>query len=411
VSTSVGPARLHDAEAFSHESLEAGAPDEVVGQLFAGEHIERGEAGVGDHLRGFVDGERAVLGDGLHDEVHHHLQAAEEASFFLGFGGEVGVGRGGCGGDVGLGQSRLLFAREALRRGRQRILRCAQDDRQKGKCNGCVAVVLSLRRCGNRGDSAVGGEEKGFRSAAIGAEGLDVGVFEAPENLWARVAEGVVAAHADNGFVRVYGGEEVWGCRSAAAMVADFEQRGGGDAAVFQHSFLAGRFGVAFEEDAGAVVVEPQDEGIVVYGGTGVGVSEFGREDAGVEIGPEEGFAGVEVADEDVLGVGLGEEGAEERRVAGVDADPELAGVEVTEDGGHASHVVGVSVGEENDVEAADVARPEVRGNDFFADIPRADGSVGTTAGGASGVDEDGLADGADDEQRIALADIDGSYF
>ena len=34
--------RLHDAEAFSHEALEAGAPDEVVGELFAGEHVEGG---------------------------------------------------------------------------------------------------------------------------------------------------------------------------------------------------------------------------------------------------------------------------------------------------------------------------------------------------------------------------------
>jgi hypothetical protein len=63
--------RLHDAEAFSHEALEAWAPDEVVGQLLAGEHVEGSGAGVGDHLRGFVDGEGAVLRDGLEDEVHH----------------------------------------------------------------------------------------------------------------------------------------------------------------------------------------------------------------------------------------------------------------------------------------------------------------------------------------------------
>ncbi len=100
--------RLHDAEAFSHEALEAGTPDEVVGELFAGEHVEGGEAGVGDHLGGFVDGEGAVLRDGLQDEVHHHLEAAEEAGFFLGLGGEGGGWSGGGWGGVGLGQSRLL---------------------------------------------------------------------------------------------------------------------------------------------------------------------------------------------------------------------------------------------------------------------------------------------------------------
>ena len=92
--------QLHDAEAFAQEALEAGAPDEVVGQFLAGEHVERGGAGVRDHLRGFVDGERAVLRDGLQDEVHHHLEAAEQASLFLSLGGEVG---GGFGGDAGAG--------------------------------------------------------------------------------------------------------------------------------------------------------------------------------------------------------------------------------------------------------------------------------------------------------------------
>jgi hypothetical protein len=94
---------LHDAEAFAHKSLEARAPDEVVGEVFAGEHGEGGRAGVGDHLGGFVDGEGAVLRDCLHDEVHHHLEAAEELGFF-----ELGGGLGGGGGG-GFMQSRLLF--------------------------------------------------------------------------------------------------------------------------------------------------------------------------------------------------------------------------------------------------------------------------------------------------------------
>ena len=84
----------------------------------------------------------------------------------------------------------------------------------------------------------------------------------------------------------------------------------------------------------------------------------------------------MEVADDHVLGAGLGEQGVEERGVAGVDADPELAGVEVAEDGGHAAHVVGVGVGEEDDVEAADAAGPEVGRDDFFADVPGGGGAA-----------------------------------
>ena len=139
---------------------------------------------------------------------------------------------------------------------------------------------------------------------------------------------------------------------------------------VGEHGGFAGGFGVAFEQDAGAGVVEAEDQGVVVDGDAGVGVGGFRSEDGGLEIGPGEGFAGVQVADDHVLGAGLGEEGVEERGVAGVDADPELAGVEVAEDGGHAAHVVGVGVGEEDDVEAADAAGPEVGGDDFFADVP-----------------------------------------
>jgi len=100
---------LHDAEAFAHEALEAGTPDEVVGQLLAGEHGEGGRAGVADHLRRVVDGEGVVLRDGLEDEVHHELKPADEACFFLGVGGDGGgVDGRGRGGRVGVWQSRLL---------------------------------------------------------------------------------------------------------------------------------------------------------------------------------------------------------------------------------------------------------------------------------------------------------------
>jgi len=103
------PVRLHDAEAFAHEALEPGAPDEVVGELLAGEHGEGGGTRVADHLGGVVDREGMVLRDGLQDEVHHELQAADEACLFLGVDGNGG-GRdgGGRGRGFRLLQSRLL---------------------------------------------------------------------------------------------------------------------------------------------------------------------------------------------------------------------------------------------------------------------------------------------------------------
>ena len=238
-----------------------------------------------------------------------------------------------------------------------------------------------------------------------------MGGFEAAEDLGAGVTEGVVAANADDGVMGADGGQEGGVGGGAAAVVADFEQGGRGDASVFEHGGFAGCFGVAFKQDAGVIKVETEDEGVVVYRGAGVGVGEFGGKDGGVEIGPGEGFTGVEVADSDVLGVSLSEEGEEERGVAGVDAEPEFAGVEVVQDGGHAAHVVGVGVGEHDDVDVADVAGPEIGGDHLFADVPGAGGGVGTAAGGSSRVYEEGLARGADDEQGISLADVDGGDF
>ena len=75
-------------------------------------------------------------------------------------------------------------------------------------------------------------------------------------------------------------------------------------------------------------------------------------------------------------------------------------------------------MGEGDDVEAAELARPEVGRDDLFADVEG--GSVrartgvlgvGGGSGGASGVDEHGAASGADDEERVALADVDGGDF
>ena len=187
---------LVDAEAFSHEALEAGAPDEVVGEVFAGEHGKRGGASVGDHLRGLVDGERAVLRDGLLDEVHHHLEAAEEAGFGEGFGGARGCG-GEWGGSFGKGE--------------------------RDWASTPPAKVLPLGCCGLRGDSAVGGEEEGDETGAVGAPGLRVGGFEAGEDVGAGVAEGVVAANADDGLLWCDGVEELGVGGGLAAVVADLE--------------------------------------------------------------------------------------------------------------------------------------------------------------------------------------------
>ena len=76
-------AALLQTKAIAHEPLQAWAIDEIVGQLFVGEHGKRGTAAVSDHLgRGFI-GERAVLCDDGHHHVHHELKAAKILFFLL----------------------------------------------------------------------------------------------------------------------------------------------------------------------------------------------------------------------------------------------------------------------------------------------------------------------------------------
>ena len=150
----------------------------------------------------------------------------------------------------------------------------------------------------------------------------------------------------------------------------------------------------------------------------GIVVVGRGCEDCEVDRIPTEAVAGAEVAHVDAERGGLVEQGAIGYGV-GIDGDPKFAGTEVAQDGGHSSHVVGVGVGEGYDVEAAEVARPEVGGDDLFSDVEcgifRAKTfgvlGVGGGPGGATGVDEHGAASGADNEERIALAYIDGGDF
>ena len=114
------------------------------------------------------------------------------------------------------------------------------------------------------------------------------------------------------------------------------------------------------------------------------------------------------MADGDVEARGLSEQRGV-KRGDGIDANPELAGAEVVEDGGHAAHVVGVGVGEDEEVEAAKAAGPEVGGDDLLADVEGGEGfGRAVLADGAAGVDQHGLADGVDGEDGVALADVEG---
>jgi hypothetical protein len=81
--------------------------------------------------------------------------------------------------------------------------------------------------------------------------------------------------------------------------------------------------------------------------------------------------------------------------------------MEVAQDGGEAAHVVGVGVGEGDCVEMADAARPENFRDDFFADVELLRGLM-RTAAEAAAVDEERFAVGGDEENGVALADVDG---
>ena len=69
-----------------------------------------------------------------------------------------------------------------------------------------------------------------------------------------------------------------------------------------------------------------------------------------------------------------------------------------------------VGVGEGEGVDALDGAGPEVRGDDVFADVEFRFGTA-LEAGNAAAIDDDGTAFGGDDEDGIALADVDHGDF
>jgi hypothetical protein len=54
---------LLQAEAFSHQPLQAWFVEQIVGQFFVGKHGEGGALGAGGKLGGFFYGEAGVLAD------------------------------------------------------------------------------------------------------------------------------------------------------------------------------------------------------------------------------------------------------------------------------------------------------------------------------------------------------------
>ncbi len=72
------------AEAFTHEALQAGFVEKIVGEFFVREHGEGRAFGAGGEFGGFLDGEAGILADDGRNHAHHQLEAADAASFVLG---------------------------------------------------------------------------------------------------------------------------------------------------------------------------------------------------------------------------------------------------------------------------------------------------------------------------------------
>ena len=113
---------------------------------------------------------------------------------------------------------------------------------------------------------AIPSEQEGREAELIGAEDAGVGVGEALDDLWAGMAEGVVAANGDDGILRSDESEELRRGGGPAAVVADFEhgvraELGGGvDEGCGDHLMLAGGLGVTFEQGVGTAELKAQNE-------------------------------------------------------------------------------------------------------------------------------------------------------
>ena len=247
-------------------------------------------------------------------------------------------------------------------------------------------------------------QKKGFCASAIGTKGLDVRGFQTLQHLGPGMTKGVAGADADHRFLRSDGGKERRGGRGTAAVVAHLEQGHRGEAAMGEHSRFTGSFGIAFKEDTGAVILQPHHKRIVVGGLAGIAVPGFACEDRGIEAAPAEVVAGAEGVHRNPEGMCLGEDGTQGGGLAGDHAVPEFAWAKITQDGGHATDVVTVSVGDEDGVEAADATGPEIGCDDLLADVPASRDAADRTPG----IDEQGATLGRDDEERVALTDVDG---
>src|SRR5271156_6501021 len=147
-------------------------------------------------------------------------------------------------------------------------------------------------------------------------------------------------------------------------------------------------------------------EGIVVAGGGAGGV--IGWWGKHFDLGAAEGkvVAGSHGFDWDVKSASLGQERLIGRN-ARVAAYPKLPWTKVLQNGGHSAHVIAVRVGEGDGIEPADIAGPQDRRHDVFADFKVGVRSL-SAPDGTAGIDEKGFPLRRDQQQGVSLADIDG---
>ncbi len=101
---------------------------------------------------------------------------------------------------------------------------------------------------------------------------------------------------------------------------------------------------------------------------------------------------------------------------ARIDANPQLPRAEVRNDGWNASNVIGVCMGDGDGIEAANAAKPENRRDYILTNIEIPSVSIWIACVRAprtddtACVDEEGLAMRRDDENRVALTNVDRGY-
>ncbi len=229
-------------------------------------------------------------------------------------------------------------------------------------------------------------------------------VLQATEDFHFGMAVGVVVGDGDDGIFGRHRSQEARSSRGLAAMVADLQQIG--VKRLSQHALLTGCLGIAFEQDRGLPVGDMEYQGIVVAGGRAGGVTGWRGKHFDLGAAESKAVAGSHGFDRYVEPVSLGQE----RLVGGntrVVAHPKRPRTKVLQDGGHATHVIAVRVGERDGIEPPDIAGPQDRGDDVFPDFKVGVRGLGAP-NGPPGIDEQGFPLGRDQQQRIALPDIDG---